>query len=272
MSDYYRENMSTIQQTFDGSIDDQPIYNDDGEKRCHECGGYFSRIGQHWRQSNCPYPSLTEYQHELITGMMLGDGWVSLAGRNNPMFFTEMVNRDFVQWLKNELGYIMTDTVSIRQSSNRVSDELTKNSNFLDTYTISSHTLPSLHEYCDWYEDGRSHPVGNVTITPSMLKMWYVSDGSKLTCGSGSEQLILSRTKECDSIVDMFVEEFRDIGLDFEWWEYENKSDAMRFSVEDSREMWEYMGEAPPGFEYKWPDSGVVYDDFVRENTTVDGK
>lgn len=45
---------------------------------CISCGTNFSYVGQHYRQSGCTYPTLSQHQLELVEGVLMGDGlWLS---------------------------------------------------------------------------------------------------------------------------------------------------------------------------------------------------
>jgi len=50
---------------------------------CSQCGVEFKRIGQHWSlSSECNNPTLTKRQEEIVTGLLMGDGWIRSDDKN----------------------------------------------------------------------------------------------------------------------------------------------------------------------------------------------
>ena len=254
--------VTTVQKTFDGgSVAEEPVYNDDGEKRCYECGEYYKSIGHHWNQSGCSYPSVSDYQHELITGLMLGDGNFD---NNNSTFRIYMANKTFIKWLWDEMGYITTSTVGHQTDINGFSEGYGK-----DQYKVNTHPTPELFEYGMWYDTGEKLYPNDLQLTPLILKLWYVSDGGiNHKFENQTSNIYISKELGTNKIENLLHQMFSELGWQFNRYEYENGADKMLFNIEDSREMWNYMGDPLPGFEYKWPDNDVTYDDFVEEHTT----
>jgi len=62
--------------------------------RCHSCGEEYETIGIHWRRSECPWQPLTERQHEVLTGLLMGDSYVSSNGKN-PYFKLSMTSEKY---------------------------------------------------------------------------------------------------------------------------------------------------------------------------------
>lgn len=79
-------------------------------------------------------------------------------------------------------------------------------------YKLRTRRLNKLNKYRDnWYtEDGKKYPVDNINLTPTILKMWYVGDGS------------LSSNLNFQPNMDI--------------------NGKYRFSLEGSKKFWSYIG------------------------------
>lgn len=221
---------------------------------CTDCGNHFlENISEHYYESDCSHPALSEYSIDILTGLMMGDAWYS---RENQRIGIESINKIFLEWLEGELSDIFH---SVRQ--NRTADEMSQKSidsgfnqnaskhDYNDTYTLHTINHPELSQF-NWYScEGEKVYPDDLALKSSVLKMWYCCDGClewstdrqkaslKITCINESDRFEFIRTK------------FRDIGFN----PNTNKTyGTIRFGRDETERILEYMGEPPKGFEYKW--------------------
>ena len=189
--------------------------------------------------------------------MLLGDGFL-MDHRKNPKLEVEMTNKTFIEWLKEELGYICTGTVSVNDSEGT---GVCEGFNVKKSYTIWTHSLESLRKYRNWLDDIWTEGGESLETTPLKLKLWYVSNGNINRGGRGGchAQINTGRVKSDNQLENVFDS----IGMEFTRAKWGNR---LNFTVSESQKLWDYMGDPLPGFEYKWPD-GPEYSEVIDEHT-----
>lgn len=258
------DRMSTTQQQLDGSIESQPIYDEEGRKRCHECGEYYKGVGTHWEKGSCPYPIITDHQREIITGLMMGDGYMS-----HSLFTIHMTNKTFVEWVKEKLGYVVNGGLTRRDADEHENGRGGfENSDARDTYIIRTHSTPQINEFNSWYNNSSKKYPDELELTPMILKMWYVSDGSIMNQHQEYPSIRIAKKLGNKRDEQQLIDLFSRMGWEFERDIQDVGSTYFRFTISDSCEMWDYMGEAPPGFEYKWNNNNLIYGDVKNTHTT----
>lgn len=210
-----------------------------GAKTCPSCGNEYKSLGQHLSASNgCEYPEPTERQDSIIKGMMLGDGWINHHhDTGNPFFAVAMTNREFLKWLDAEMQPFTTG----------VKDATGSDWSKKDYYKIRSMRSPVFEQYLNWYPGGE-YERQPITADPIMMKMWYVSDGT-LNNRDGRDPYIIISTHQSGDRELYFDTFFEPVGT----FPSRDSGKQIGFTAEATEELLEYMGEAPPGFEYKWP-------------------
>jgi len=92
-----------------------------------------------------------------------------------------------------------------------------------------------------------------IELTPTVLKHWYCGDGNwnNGSCNNSIQISMANEKENTDKITQMFI----NVGLPAPSnYNISGKRCAAQFTVEQSKELWEYMGEPLPDFEYKWPE------------------
>lgn len=242
-----------------------------GEKKCHDCGNWYGGVAQHWSMSDCDRPELTAHQEEIIQGMMLGDGAVVMGGAKYPYFKCSMTFKPFVEWLANELGYIMTGTLTETDGELfEVEGGITEDSDCLDQYSVQTHTLPVLQNYRDEYEwgDEDRFDLERFDISPMILKLWHCSDGEYYTKRDGVRiHHKIYSDENWDSVLEWFgridTEPYRSNRGD--------SGDRICLNQSDTDKFFEYIGEPLPGMSYKWP-GGSSYEKAKENNCTYRGE
>lgn len=228
---------------------------------CPNCDEFFiSHLGMHWNSNPSHRPEITSRRKEILIGCLMGDGSCSLPELGqNPIMSVTNSNMDFLYLIDEEMGTIGANIV-LNKSAEEVAEEFDADvEDCKDVYQWISRTHDGFKEFRDWYSTGQKRFPDNLKLTPLILKYWYCGDGTmreedgpnsrpSLQIGAGNE---VDRTGYLEGI-------FQDIGVSPRF----NISDGkygkdmnVCFRVDDSEELWNYMGEPLPGFEYKWPEN-----------------
>lgn len=212
---------------------------------CSECGESFESIGTHWRY-NDHRPEFTEYQREVIIGLLMGDGSIN-RGDKNPYLQVEMITEPYMQYLSDIFGEL--------GRGYSISKEATTNRQRKFQFTTRNH--PDLQEYANWYGDTGKVWPDDIDLTPTVLAHWYVGDGH-LNESNVTPFIEISMANEIqnkDKVRDMFKTK----GLPEPKFNYS----SARWSINKSKKLFKYMNGPLPGFEYKWPNDLNRYTDNI---------
>lgn len=226
---------------------------------CHECGDEYKRIAQHWQRSDCKYQDLSEHQHKVITGFLMGDG--SLSSKNkNPYVQTGMTTKDYLIYLSEEILPVCSGDVNMGRTAAECAQRdresgfrpNAKEEEYSDMYRWNTMCHPELKRYESWYRTGEKAFPENIELTPTVLKHWFVCDGYL----ANGKYAGISLNNEGDNekkITDMFNR----AGLTDFFWSGPNldKGDFrafVRFRAEGTENFFDYIGSPLPGFAYKW--------------------
>jgi len=246
----------TVPADYEGQLGDGEriptvIESDGEEERCPYCGDWYSRISTHWSRGSCQWPLISQHKMKLLTGMMLGDGGMQTR---NGYFECGMTNKTFLDWLSNELGWLVGDlsmqktAVETAQNARETLGTETQPSDALDYYFIRSRTHPSLQQFTEWYSTGEIVFPTDIELTTMTLRMWYVSDGGfdwhyespRIVFGSCNES---ERPEAIENMLE---------GAGFTVNHGEG-SKSFCIPHREIEQFFDYMGHDPvPGFEYKW--------------------
>ncbi|RJT02521.1 hypothetical protein [Halococcus sp. IIIV-5B] len=197
-----------------------------------------------------------DYRKDLLIGLLLGDGHTERRGER-AVFRVGMINRRFLKWLADELGDVtasvrLRNTAAESASSARSSGFRpgAKAENYHDFHVLTTVTLPWLGELAERFSGAPKRFPDDLQLTPTRAKMWYVADGgltSTATHQYRSSCFIKSKNeRERPEYLKQLFERFG-FGPVFH-----ASHSNVSFSVEDSQDLLQWMGRAPPGFAYKW--------------------
>ncbi|WP_303704286.1 C2H2-type zinc finger protein [Haloquadratum walsbyi] len=209
-------------------------------------------LGVHFRATD-HRPDLDQPTKERVIGLLLGDGCVG-AQPDGKMhqFVICLLNQEFLKWLDEQLGWFST---GVSQSLSPDESAATKGleqatddpANYQTVYRLTSHT----HPFCNqlrrrFYPNGEKRLPSDLSLTPELARMWYVSDGglghNYFTSGSATVRLH-SVTYDLAAMAELFREHgFRPVV----------GQNLLRFNGSDADDLLEWMGSAPPGFEDNW--------------------
>lgn len=249
----------------DGESADQD--DTDAQVECPSCGSGYKALGGHWTGS-CDPPQLTDYQNELLTGLLMGDGYLRNQQNGNSHFNVRVIKKPFLEWLDDQFGALSTG-VRLKRTAEEIAKKNRESGfssnadadDYHDYWSLQSRTLPELNDWRkNWYDPdhGKCFPE-NIDLTPTTMKMWFISDWHYNT--SDSQNHVECKTSNEALYGDKLKSYFESLPIDpslnvYHADKYSNgKYLQIRCSVDDTQRLFEYMGSPVPGFEYKWPES-----------------
>lgn len=210
-------------------------------------------MGRHW--SHCGYPDIPDRWMEMLRGLLMGDGCVHTHGKT-PCFIISMANESFLQWLDWNMWWIFSGvrkSETAEQSREGIIESfgpegVSSVDEYSDMHRLQSFTHSGLETLQDWYNDGQKRYPDDLSLSPMSAKMWYVTDGGlrKRSSDKANPNCAIACVNEShreDFLLSLFEEHGFNPSFD---------GASIVFSVEDSRELLDWMGTPPPGFVYKW--------------------
>lgn len=203
---------------------------------------------------------------EIATGLLMGDGYLNRSS-GNPYLEANMINKEYLLHLDKEMCDIgngvrlkMTASENAKASRDSGLSPNADSENYSDVYHWLSMRHPQLCEFSEWYSSGEKVWPAEIELTPTVLKHWYCGDGSfKNTNGDKYIEIGISNELEnVDKVQRMFTQSnlpkpsiriHKRSGV-----QHAGKIATLRFTVEQSVEIFNHMGEPLPGFGYKWPE------------------
>jgi len=231
---------------------------------CHECGNEYQKLALHWSLSDCSHKKFSDHQHEILTGLVLGDASVKVnSERQNPRVYAVMITKEYLEYLSieafphlsSEVRLEKTAEESVEQSKRNGVNENAKIENYHDVYRWYTMSNPELNTYRDWYKTGSKVFPSDIELTPTTLKHYYVGDGTFEQEEHMASISICNEAGNGEKIVNMFER----VGFEnFTWscWERDNgyTEAQIRFGVPGTDNFFDYIGRDPlPGFGYKFP-------------------
>lgn len=224
---------------------------------CPSCNTEFQRLGAHWNYNPSHRVDFTDYQHEILTGLLMGDGTIYKKGSGHKANFrVSLIVPEYLEWLDEELGVLSTGvelkaTAKESCQSCKLSDNQDE-SDYSDVYRLRTRNHFELQKYHTWYKTGKKVFPKDIGLTSTVLTHWYISDGN-LTNG----MVRIGMSNEIDNR-EKIEEMFSRVGLPVSRWDITEREDGSKrccacFNKETSEKMFDYMDDAPAGFGYKFP-------------------
>lgn len=222
---------------------------EDGREICPRCRKSYSKITIHWTKA-CEYPRLFNRQLELVKGLLCGDGSVE---QRRAVFRVEMINKRFLEWLDEELGWLSTG-VRLARTNEEVArhlrdslDRETSPRDAHDLWYLRTRTHPQFREFQSWFQDGEMRLPTRLSLSKLELKMWYISDGGLMKRKTPSPAPSIASHKEVDT-PNRIQRVFNQHGFEVT----DGPNFRIKGGLSESRRFLEYLGKPPEGFEYKW--------------------
>lgn len=228
---------------------------------CYNCGRSFSALGKHFAHpSGCDFPEFDEQQEEVLTGLLMGDGWIQETGQaNNPHLSVQMVSPNYLSYLHTE---VFPEHGRCEPYLKATGEELAERysmdpDNTQDAYYWATVSTPKLHSWQAWYDSGKKVWPSDISLTPTVLKHWYAGDGTIEHTQGGSITISISMNNERgnEEKVEQYFQQ-ADIPSPDRWNAYQTDegfwNNEAVWNNESSHQLLDYMGTPLPDFEYKW--------------------
>ncbi len=186
----------------------------------------------------------------------MGDGDIHGQSNKNPHFRVRMTNPEFLNYLDECLGILSTGVFldrdaeyQYRQAADSDHEKFTVSNRekYNDLYGLRTRSHPQLHEFRQWYKTGEKRFPSELTLTPTIAKMWYVCDGWLAQEKDHQPRVMIKATNEADR-AEYLQELFTENGFNPHFTRTE-----LQFTTGETQQLLEWIGSPPPGFKYKWP-------------------
>jgi hypothetical protein len=233
----------------------KPSHKPDSWPSCPECGERYKRLGGHWKANPDHRPELTEYQHNVVVGVLMGDGHIK-QDTSTSYLQVNITESQYLGYLDDIFGILSTSNIHVTRTAEEVAEHTVKTGfsdsatqeSCKDVYNWRTRNHPVFNEYRKWYSSGSKVFPDDILLSPVVLKHWYCCDGNLNTHENrGTVRIGLSNEFENKKKIESY---FIKSGLPKPSWD----KNQIWFRVGESEELLEYMGDPLPGFEYKWPD------------------
>jgi len=216
---------------------------------CPECSKDFKEIGTHWRWNPEHRPSISGDLKEIVKGTVMGDACVNDNG-GNPCLKLSVIREEYLKYLDELFGPLSrgveldrTAEELAKQNEERGFSTTVNKENYSDVYIWHTVNHPDLTEFREWYSSGEKDFPNDLELTPTSLKHWYVCDG---TLSHGRYIQLYTSVQNKKKVSELFEKKFG-ISPNIENQYY------LYFTREQSRVLFNIMGDSLPGFHYKWP-------------------
>ena len=227
-----------------------------GSRTCPTCECEYERLSRHWTSGACPRPELTRRQHDLVTGLLLGNAAISGNSANKHLVLVT-TNRTFAGWVFEELGWLAHGLVRVDppESTEATDREV------LHRYRVRTMAHSELTPYREWYvAPGKKRIPLHLDLPPRSARAWYACSGGLQWHGEYDSQ----RSAIFSALHDERAN--RIAGL-LERAEFEPTRVGKRVQLppRETRAFLDWIGDPVPGVGYKWATERTVYDDLRRE-------
>lgn len=146
-----------------------------GNRTCPTCRHTYERLSRHWTSGSCPRPELARSQHDLVTGLLLGNAVISGNSENKHLVLVT-TNRPFAAWVFEELGWLAHSLVRVDPDS-ATADEAT-DWKVNHRYRVRTMAHPELTPYREWYvAPGEKQIPLHLDLPPWNARAWYACSG-----------------------------------------------------------------------------------------------
>jgi hypothetical protein len=182
----------------------------------------------------------------------MGDGSIDRSNEV-PSVQIRMTNKEYLEYIDDLFGAYSTG-VRMVESAEEASERLGGDvENYSDQYFVRLRASSEFDQYASWYDSGAKVFPDEIDLTPTVLKHWYAGDGSLGGYNGRQPRMRLSAPKEQENpekLCDYFVR----AGLPEPTLSMQHNDFEIRYGSDDTPLFFNYVGDAVPGFGYKWPD------------------
>jgi len=207
---------------------------------CTDCSEQFTDVSRHWALSDCTPPDLSDIEHEILTGLLMGDASISHRDRDRPAIRLRMGNEEYLQHLHAQFKPM---TTGVEQASDTGGWETN-----ITMYRLRWRGRAEFNEYASWYTNGEKVFPSNLSLTPTIMKHWFVCDGSLSDRGVMRLSMRNERTRK-----GQIEQMFEDAGFEVSKWDQHEHRCSAIFHAHVRDQLFVWMGDPPAGFSHKWP-------------------
>jgi hypothetical protein len=219
--------------------------------QCPTCGRVCQRLSRHWFETECSSPPLTQYQREIITGLVMGDATATRNGTATRITIAT-VTENFLEWVSDQLGIFSsgvrpgaTAEYSLQRARKHESQLISDDPEYQDQYVLQTITSEVFDPWSEWYGDNGKRFPDDLTLTPTIAAMWYVCDGG-LYSTDKTPVPVITAANEADR-PGFLRSLFEDVGFDVSV-----NRDAIRVPAAQAHDFLDWIDDAPPDFAYKY--------------------
>ena len=223
---------------------------------CPNCDREFVNMGQHWKSQNCEYPALSREQKDIIRGLVMSDASIQQSKTNNLTI--SLTEPAFLEWLAEKLDCICNTEKypNLKQTAKEAKESaidyfgenaVNSESKYKPKYRLLTRSHPFLNEFDDWYVPEKRYPLDDLDLTSTVAKMWYIGDGTLEDSNTSRPRAEIACANEKDRL-----EEVADLIREQGFEPCVRQYGKIAITSSDTPAFLEWLGEAPPGFEYKW--------------------
>lgn len=195
--------------------------------------------------------SIGDRKDDIFKGILMGDAWIDKEENKAAGLRIESVTKEFLEWLESVLGDVVSslkkkNSAGELAEKNRSNGYIVNEENYNDVYILRTRKIKYFNKLNSWYDSGEKR-FPEMELTPTILKMWYICDGSF----ANSRYPVVYSSNEKDR-KEFILDMFKDTPLNPSF--HNGGGGAIQFKTSESDTFFEYIGEPVPGFEYKWPE------------------
>jgi len=199
---------------------------------CPSCGEEFNSLGKHLAFANCQ-PQLSNYQHEILRGVLMSDGWL---GSSNRCIQAEWKNEEYTKFVNEELGWVCS---SVKQRKYRDS-----------IWQLCTISLDYIENNFNWYSEGQKRWPLSEPMTDTALAHLYAGDGHLKERDKREPAVVICCDNEADRLYKI-AEWINNSGYPKPTPHVSENSSRLYFGTEETYEMLNSI-EPIVGYEYKW--------------------
>lgn len=199
---------------------------------------------------------LSDIEKQILIGELLGDGCLYKDKRCNnskPYFRYTTKHLDYLYFLKKVLPSVSWGTIKKREHK-----KINKDGGHSIHYELFSHVSDEFEYFYNmFYLDCKKILPDNLLITPTILRHWYIGDGTFGYFSTGRnrrswQMSIYSCCFENDKLNEIVIEQLKNVGINAGITR-QKKYYRIRVSSYSIENFFKYIGECPVDcYSYKW--------------------
>lgn len=201
--------------------------------------------------SNCEYPNISDREESILTGLLLGDGYINEQKKGVNRLVVTSTSKEFLTHLSNEAIPWLFKSPYLYQTAEKAAKNMDKSGpsktvnveNYNDAYRSHTPAHPHFNNLREWYRSGSKKFPEKLKLDPDMIRYWYAGDGSLASYNKNAFAEISSKNEELEWLSSLFSE----LGFDVT-----TSVHKVRIPTSQTQDFLDMIGPPVPGYEYKW--------------------